>query len=102
MIRYSIFILVIISIITGSCSSRKNKVDKKNIIPEKELVPILTDLFLADGLLTIPRVNHWYTQTDTLEAHRDVLKKHGYTKEDMDKTMMYYFIRKPKKLIRTI
>jgi hypothetical protein len=99
MIRYSIFILVIISFITGSCSSRKNKVDKKNIIPEKELVPILTDLFLADGLLETPMVNRWYAQSDTLQAHRDVLKSHGYTKEDMDKTMKYYFIRKPKKLI---
>jgi hypothetical protein len=99
MIRYSIFIIVIISILTGSCSSRKNKVDKKNIIPEKELVPILTDLFLADGLMSIPRVNRWYIQPDTMAAHKDILEKHGYTKEDMDKTMMYYFIRKPKKLI---
>jgi len=100
MIRYSIFILVIISVIAGSCSSRKNKVDTKNIIPEKELVPILTELFLTDGLLIIPRVNQWYSQSDTLEAYRDVLKSHGYTKEDMDKTMMYYFMRNPKKLIK--
>jgi len=100
MIRYSIFILVVILIITGSCSSRKNKVDKKNIIPEKELVPILTDLFLADGLLIVPNVSKWYIQRDTMGAHRDILEKYGYTKEDMDKTMMYYFIRNPKKLIK--
>ena len=42
MIRYAFIIMIMFSLLAGSCSSRKNKLDKKNLIPEKELVSILT------------------------------------------------------------
>jgi hypothetical protein len=87
-----------LSILTGSCTSRKNKLDKKNLIPEKELVSLLTDIHIADGLLELPSVNKWASALDSISSYYQVIEKHGYTKENMDKTMKYYFLKEPKKL----
>ena len=39
-----------------------------------------------------------YQPPDTLAAYRQVIEKHGYTKEAMDRSLKYYFVKKPKKL----
>jgi len=97
-IRCTFLLLIMISLITVSCSSRKTKLDKKNLIPEKELVSLLTDIHLADGLLMIPKIRSWYSSLDSITTYTQIIEKHGYTKEVMDNTMKYYFINDPKKL----
>lgn len=82
----------------GSCSGRKNKLDKKNLIPERELVSLLTDIHIADGLLTLPKINSWASSLDSISSYYQVIEKHGYTKGMMDRTMKYYFLNNPKKL----
>jgi hypothetical protein len=92
--------VLIISLLLGlSCSSRKNRLDRRNMIPEKELIKILTDTYIADGLLSIPTIHSWYTTIDSSFTYNKVIEQHGYTKATMDKTMKYYFIKRPKKLI---
>jgi hypothetical protein len=100
MTRIAFLILIIISVMAGSCTGRKSKLDRKNLIPEKEMISIMTDIHLADGLLSIPSINSKYSSLDSVIAYSQVIQKHGYTKEMMDKTMKYYFIKEPKKLIR--
>jgi hypothetical protein len=97
-LRFTCFILIIISLIAPSCSGRKTKLDKKNLIPEKELVSVLTDIHLADGLLILSKIKAGYSSLDSITAYIQIIEKHGYTKEIMDKTMKYYFIHDPKKL----
>src|ERR1035437_8251380 len=97
-IRFALLMLMMISLLTGSCSGRKNKLDDKNLIPEKELVSLLTDIHLADGLLTLPKINSWTSSLDSISTYYQVIEKHGYTKEIMDKTIKYYFINDPQKL----
>jgi hypothetical protein len=92
--------LIIICVIAFSCSSRKNKLDRSGLIPEKELISILTDLYLSDGLMTLPKVHHWFPNTDSTVTYLHVIEKHGYTKQTMDKTMKFYYIRNPKKLVK--
>jgi hypothetical protein len=99
MMRFTLLILILFSLLAGSCSTRKNKVDNKNLIPEKELVSILTDAFIADGLLTLPKIHYLYSSLDSLSAYIQIIERHGYTKAAMDKTLKYYFIKKPKQLI---
>jgi hypothetical protein len=41
-----------------------------------------------------------YSLLDSIAAYTQVIEKHGYTKEIMDRTMKYYFIDEPKKLNR--
>jgi hypothetical protein len=98
MTRFAFLMLIMILLITGACSSRKNKLDKRHLIPEKELVSLLTDIHIADGLLILPKINSWSTSLDSITTYIQVIEKHGYTKEIMDKTMRYYFIHDPKKL----
>ena len=100
MIRFTFLILITLSLIISSCESRRSKLDRKNLIPEKELVSILTDIYITDGLLGMPRIVMKYSPLDSISTYNHVIEKHGYTKEIMDKTMKYYFIKNPKKLIK--
>jgi hypothetical protein len=100
MIRYNLLILTFLFLVACSCSSRKNKLDKRHLIPEKELVSILTDVHLADGLLTIPKIHDRFSSFDTTTCYVYIIQKHGYSKETMDKTLKYYFFKKPKELIK--
>ena len=98
--RFIFLILIIISVIAGSCTGRKSKLDKKNLIPEKDLISLLTDIHIADGLLSLPTINSWYSSLDSITAYSKIIEMHGYTKEAMDKTMKYYFVENPKRLSR--
>ncbi len=99
-IRLIIPALIIISIIAGSCSGRKSKTEHKNIITQKELVSILTDIYITDGLLSLPSISFKFSVKDSTITYIEVIEKYGYSKETMDRTMRYYFIKRPKKLIR--
>jgi len=70
------------------------------MIPEKELIEVITELYLTDGLISIPKTSQLYSLSDTLKAHLDVFKMHGYSKENMDMTLKYYYVKKPKELIK--
>jgi hypothetical protein len=98
-IYISLFIFTFI-VAVGSCSGRKSKTEHKDIIPEEDLISILTDAYITDGLLTLPKVNQSYSTRDSLAAYTNVIEKHGYTKEMMDRTMRLYFIKRPKNLIK--
>jgi hypothetical protein len=99
MFRYTLQILILLSLLVGACSSRKNKLDRSGLIPEDDLVSILADVYLTDGLLANSEIYSKYISLDSLAAYEFSIEKHGYTKESMDKTMKYYFIKKPKKLV---
>jgi hypothetical protein len=98
--RYILPILLIFSILALSCTGRKNKAGHRDIIPEKDLVPILTDIHIADGLLSLPKINFMFSNSDTLGNYVDIIRKHGYTKDQMDRTMRFYFMRRPRKLVK--
>lgn len=100
MTRISILLLIMFSLTISSCTSRKNRPDSKSLIPEEELIPILTDLYIADGLLNFSNIYDRLPSLDSLSTYYHIIEKHGYSKEIMDKTMEYYFIKKPKKLIK--
>jgi hypothetical protein len=93
-------VLIIFSILAFSCAGRKSKAIRKDLIPEKELVSILTDLHLADGLLALPDINYLYQRGDTLTNYIHIIEKYGFTKDQMDRTMRFYFIKRPKSLIK--
>jgi hypothetical protein len=100
MTRLTLLILIVFSLITGSCSSRKSKLDRSGMIPEQDLTLIIKDIYIANGLLNLPEVHSFYVPPDSLSTYKEVIGKYGYTKEAMDKTMKYYFIKKPKELVK--
>ena len=96
--RIAFVSLILISLLIGSCNTQKIKIDKKNLIPEKELVPLLVDIYLADGLLANQKIKMQFSSLDSIAAYYQVIEKHGFTKERMDNTMQYYFIMDSKTL----
>jgi len=100
MIRFTFSILLALLVVFSSCQSRRSKVDRRHLIPEKELVPILTEVYIADGLVGMPRIIMKYAPLDSVSTYIHIIEKHGYTREQMDKTLKYYFIKDPKKLIK--
>jgi len=91
-------LLLLLPVILCYCSGNDPENRKTKLIPEKELVSVMTDLYLADGLLAYPPVRNLFTAKDSIENYIDVVRKHGYTKEQMDNTLKHYFISDPKKL----
>ena len=99
MTRHTSVILIIFLLIAVSCSGKKGNSERSKIIPEKDLLPILIDVNMANGLLTLADVRSRYVSFDSISTYMAVIEKHGYTIKDMDKTMAYYFLEKPQKLI---
>jgi hypothetical protein len=100
MIRFTFLILILYSLIACSCSGRKSKLDRKNLIPEDELVSILTETYITDGLLATSNIRSMFSSFDSLSVYNHIFEEHGYSQEIMDKTIKYYFIKNPRKLIK--
>jgi hypothetical protein len=92
--------LLIITLIVLSCSGRKNRAEHKDLIPDKDLISVLTDVYMADGLLSLPKINRNYAGIDSVTAYKQVIERHGYTQAQFNRTVRFYFIKKPKKFIK--
>ena len=83
-----------------SCLKETEKREFKNLIPEKDFVAILTDLHLTNGLLSLPEMRTRYVGKDTAGLYVEIIEGYGYRTGQLDTTIQYYYIRKPKKLIK--
>jgi hypothetical protein len=92
--------VVIILIMTQSCINPRDKVEHGKLIPEEAFVSILTDIYVANGLLSLPEIRNQFSGRDSVLNYIDIVKSYGYKYETMNSTVNYYFVSKPKKLIR--
>ena len=88
--------LVLITLLSAACTNK----EEENLIPEKTFAVILSEVYLANGLIVVPEVRNVFAGRDTALNYYDIIESHGYTKEQMESTLRYYFSKKPKKLIR--
>lgn len=91
--KFGLLLLVAVTFLY-SCNFRNNQ----KLIPEKDFVKVLTELYVADGLLTLPSVRNYFSAKDSILNYIEIIQKSGYTKERMDRTLRYYYEKKPKKL----
>jgi hypothetical protein len=89
-----------IAIMSVSCRNNKDKSEHSSLIPEKTFISILTDVYLADGLLSLPEIRSMFSKRDSISNYIDIIESYGYSYETMNSTIDYYFVNKPKKLIR--
>lgn len=82
------------------CTSRNLKQDRKDLIPSQKLANVITDMYLTDGLMTVPGIRQMHESKDSVIVYMEVLAQHGYTRDQFDKTMKFYFLNNPKKLQR--
>jgi predicted transposase YdaD len=81
--KAKILLLVFIILLLG-CNR------KRDIIPRRDMVPILVEMHILEGAKQIARYNKNVQVNDTLKADAVVLKKYGYTKAQFDSSMIYY------------
>lgn len=87
-----------IAMLTACRPENADKPSRKMLIPEDKLVAILTDTYLTSGMLEVPEIRETWGQRDSILNYIDVIESYGYTYEQFQATMRYYFADKPKKL----
>lgn len=101
MLIQKVLLSVVLILIAGpSCVNRKDKTEHADLIPEKTFVSILTDIYIANGLLSLPEIRNKFYARDSVLNFIDIIESYGYSYEKMNSTINYYFVSKPKKLIR--
>lgn len=93
-------VLLLALAFTGCGSDTATKPGRDLLIPDDDLVAVLTDTYLAGGILEVPGVRADWGERDSILNYIDVIESHGYTWEQMDATLQYYFIAKPKKMAK--
>ena len=97
-IRNTGLLIILFLLMVQSCNkTTKSGIKRSEVIPENEMVEILSELYLVDGLLNYPPIRSEFSEKDSTENYSEVIREHGYTKEKVDNSMKYYFIDKPKK-----
>ena len=93
------YLFISITLLLVSCTSAVDNPKKRGLIPEKKLAPLITEIQLANGLISSPIIHGLVAKIDSTTTYSYIAEKHGYTKEAFDKTLRYYFLKKPQKLI---
>ncbi len=91
-------IIPILFILSASSSCRDKS--KEGLIPEKTFTSILSDAYLTDGLLSMSAIRDQYSRKDSINNYIDIVKSYGYTYDQMEKTLNYYFVHDPKQMVR--
>lgn len=73
-----------------SCTQHEQKFHKSELIPAKDLVQVLCDLHLADGLLSLSEVRNDYNDMDSLGQYVSILESYGYSLKQLNNTIEYY------------
>jgi len=91
--------IVTAMLLATSCgNSGDGKPGRKMMVPDNDLVAILTDTYLTAGMLDLYSMRNSWAKRDSILNYIDVIEGHGYTYEQFDVTLRYYFINKPRKL----
>jgi hypothetical protein len=92
MLKWIFPILTFVLII--SCDRR----DKQQLIPRRDLIPLLADLHVADAISISSPIADQFGKMDSTLLYSRVMDKYGYTKEELFYTLEYY-TGKPEKLM---
>jgi|WetSurMetagenome_2_1015567.scaffolds.fasta_scaffold00332_22 hypothetical protein len=91
-------IISVFLIICMLFSCRHNDKPSVKTVPDDALINILTDTYIAGGLMNVTKVRDMYRYRDSITNYTEIVKHYGYTTTQVDSSLKYYFINKPKKL----
>lgn len=98
LLNLAVTLLIMIPLFTTGCFDRGKAPKPRNMIPQEAFTSILTEMYLADGLLNNPAVRKLYAHKDSTENYMDIIALHGYTKKEFDVTIEYLFLHDPKRM----
>lgn len=82
------FVVTILSLLLVYSCVQKNK---EYIIPHDDMISIVTELHIANAMYTLPDiVEEDLSVYDSVQYYNEILKKHGYSREQLDSTFLYY------------
>ena len=88
--KFLSWILVLFFLMGISCTEKEKHIRKKDIIPDNELIDLLTDIHIGDGILDMPSYLKKYPGKDSISNYSDVIHDLGFTRERFDLTLKYY------------
>lgn len=83
---YKIFIIILIISFAG-CTKQKVP---DHVIPPDDMVSILVDIHLTDGLLSSTKTRRELANKDTSNLYDKLLNNYNYTRHDFDTSLHYY------------
>ncbi|MCD4770539.1 MAG: DUF4296 domain-containing protein [Bacteroidales bacterium] len=95
----NILLTLTLVIIVAGCFKKERIEKPENIISLDEMAGLLTDLYMADGLLNNPLIRRQFNDKDSNMNYLDIIEEHGFNKAQVDLNLNYYFINKPKKFV---
>jgi hypothetical protein len=95
-----IYFIAVMLMVTSCGNAVGDKPGRKMLIPDDKMVEILTDTYLTASMMDLLSMRDTWAQRDSILNYIDVIKSHGYTYEQFDATLKYYFTSKPKRLSR--
>lgn len=99
-VKRILYLFLAISTIWACSTDPVKKPDRELLLSENKLVSVLTETYLAGGVLDVPAVRSTWGLRDSIQNYTDILESMGCTKEQLDATLYYYFASKPKKMAR--
>ncbi len=81
-------IIVLLSIIAFSCG-KKGKVPDY-VIPQDDMINIIIDIHITDGLLTVKEIRRDLTRNDSIDYYKGIFVKYGYSREEFDSSIYFY------------
>jgi hypothetical protein len=87
--RFSLLFLILAVIILAGCSQKK-QITGKAFIPREELVDILVEIHLMDGITNDRKFHRRYEGVDSIDMLGPILEKHGATVQMFDTTIFEY------------
>ncbi len=82
------FVILIVTISFFSCTNEKKI--PEYVIPQEDMVDIIVDIHLTDGLLTLNHVRRKLAKKDTSNYYDKIFDQYGYTRADFDTSIYYY------------
>jgi len=83
--KLSIVILVIGLLF--SCASNETP---DYVIPQEEMIDIIVDIHIIDGMMTVHTVRREILRQKTSNLYDEVFARYGYTRSDFDTSIYYY------------
>ncbi len=82
------YIFILLATFTFSCV--KNDKAPEYVIPQEDMVKIIRDIHLTDGMLTVSNVRKDLSRGDTLNYYDVIFENYGYERSDFDTSIYYY------------
>jgi uncharacterized protein DUF4296 len=81
-------IIIALTLLLVACHNEKKT--PEYVIPQEDMVNIIVDIHITDGLLTLNNVRRNLAKKDTANYYDQVFENYGYTRADFDTSVYYY------------